>query len=173
MLFFFSSRRRHTRCSRDWSSDVCSSDLETHMSRYLEYAPLDVNRRNPNVFAKPARVEIGGSQCVADALVAGETKPARKARHMVRNRPPVAFFELNNPRANLFDCPCYLVAENERGFFNPVPLHDVASADAARLDLNEQLEVFYLRHGAFLDPYVPIVVIYGSLQKFLHPETRY
>src|SRR2546429_9050116 len=24
---FFSSRRRHTRCSRDWSSDVCSSDL--------------------------------------------------------------------------------------------------------------------------------------------------
>src|SRR5690606_40704116 len=28
-FFFFSSRRRHTRFSRDWSSDVCSSDLET------------------------------------------------------------------------------------------------------------------------------------------------
>src|SRR5687768_17905656 len=28
VFFFFSSRRRHTRCSRDWSSDVCSSDLE-------------------------------------------------------------------------------------------------------------------------------------------------
>src|SRR6266550_5585253 len=28
-FFFFSSRRRHTRCSRDWSSDVCSSDLVT------------------------------------------------------------------------------------------------------------------------------------------------
>src|SRR6266550_8418259 len=27
IFFFFSSRRRHTRCSRDWSSDVCSSDL--------------------------------------------------------------------------------------------------------------------------------------------------
>src|SRR5205809_6924891 len=27
IIFFFSSRRRHTRCSRDWSSDVCSSDL--------------------------------------------------------------------------------------------------------------------------------------------------
>src|SRR3989442_5090697 len=26
-LFCFSSRRRHTRCGRDWSSDVCSSDL--------------------------------------------------------------------------------------------------------------------------------------------------
>src|SRR5690606_39734134 len=26
--FFFSSRRRHTRFSRDWSSDVCSSDLD-------------------------------------------------------------------------------------------------------------------------------------------------
>src|SRR5690606_33603444 len=27
LAFFFSSRRRHTRFSRDWSSDVCSSDL--------------------------------------------------------------------------------------------------------------------------------------------------
>src|SRR2546429_5243854 len=28
LVVFFSSRRRHTRCSRDWSSDVCSSDLK-------------------------------------------------------------------------------------------------------------------------------------------------
>src|SRR5437870_7955098 len=27
-VFFFSSRRRHTRWPRDWSSDVCSSDLD-------------------------------------------------------------------------------------------------------------------------------------------------
>src|SRR5699024_11361185 len=27
VMFFFSSRRRHTRSKRDWSSDVCSSDL--------------------------------------------------------------------------------------------------------------------------------------------------
>src|SRR5438067_4460656 len=31
-FFFFSSRRRHTRSKRDWSSDVCSSDLR-HSSR--------------------------------------------------------------------------------------------------------------------------------------------
>src|SRR5256886_17103567 len=29
-FFFFSSRRRHTRFDCDWSSDVCSSDLEDH-----------------------------------------------------------------------------------------------------------------------------------------------
>src|SRR5947199_8339454 len=29
VFFFFSSRRRHTRCLSDWSSDVCSSDLDT------------------------------------------------------------------------------------------------------------------------------------------------
>src|SRR5207253_11334056 len=28
LFFFFSSRRRHTRWPRDWSSDVCSSDLQ-------------------------------------------------------------------------------------------------------------------------------------------------
>src|SRR5690606_40146990 len=32
MYFFFSSRRRHTRFSRDWSSDVCSSDLPRRIS---------------------------------------------------------------------------------------------------------------------------------------------
>src|SRR5436305_3030647 len=35
-FFFFSSRRRHTRCGRDWSSDVCSSDL----SQTVEALPL-------------------------------------------------------------------------------------------------------------------------------------
>src|SRR3712207_9108620 len=30
-MFFFSSRRRHTRYWRDWSSDVCSSDLAVNM----------------------------------------------------------------------------------------------------------------------------------------------
>src|SRR5207249_5480425 len=31
--FFFSSRRRHTRSKRDWSSDVCSSDLSFSQQR--------------------------------------------------------------------------------------------------------------------------------------------
>src|SRR5437660_9695354 len=30
--FFFSSRRRHTRWPRDWSSDVCSSDLQEEIA---------------------------------------------------------------------------------------------------------------------------------------------
>src|SRR5699024_11443519 len=33
--FFFSSRRRHTRSKRDWSSDVCSSDLAIFNLGYL------------------------------------------------------------------------------------------------------------------------------------------
>src|SRR5690625_2651330 len=34
-IFFFSSRRRHTRWPRDWSSDVCSSDLEERIQILL------------------------------------------------------------------------------------------------------------------------------------------
>src|SRR2546430_3524092 len=37
MFFFFSSRRRHTRFDCDWSSDVCSSDLE--VARAAEERP--------------------------------------------------------------------------------------------------------------------------------------
>src|SRR5262245_63285598 len=36
-FFFFSSRRRHTRCLSDWSSDVCSSDLETNVRLGTQY----------------------------------------------------------------------------------------------------------------------------------------
>src|SRR5690606_40158317 len=43
-LFFFSSRRRHTRFSRDWSSDVCSSDLFSPSSRCLRV--FDHRRRS-------------------------------------------------------------------------------------------------------------------------------
>src|SRR5204862_5417473 len=39
----FSSRRRHTRSLRDWSSDVCSSDLVDESSgRQARHAPVDI-----------------------------------------------------------------------------------------------------------------------------------
>src|SRR5581483_12324673 len=44
-FFFFSSRRRHTRYWRDWSSDVCSSDLWNSSDRPLRGVPA--GRRIP------------------------------------------------------------------------------------------------------------------------------
>src|SRR5437899_7317425 len=42
-FFFFSSRRRHTRCLSDWSSDVCSSDLaDAHGGRDLGLGQVGV-----------------------------------------------------------------------------------------------------------------------------------
>src|SRR5215813_7779517 len=42
VFFFFSSRRRHTRCGRDWSSDVCSSDLQARVVPVtIRYADAD------------------------------------------------------------------------------------------------------------------------------------
>src|SRR5690554_7035721 len=38
LFVFFSSRRRHTRCGRDWSSDVCSSDL--HQTELVTHADV-------------------------------------------------------------------------------------------------------------------------------------
>src|SRR5690606_39336771 len=57
--FFFSSRRRHTRFSRDWSSDVCSSDLvkgsavnpvlrEGNSDRRAPKAVKDYARKHPH-----------------------------------------------------------------------------------------------------------------------------
>src|SRR2546429_3354376 len=51
ILFFFSSRRRHTRCSRDWSSDVCSSDLACRLADHViatneSYKEIEIERHN-------------------------------------------------------------------------------------------------------------------------------
>src|SRR5207249_9233245 len=45
-LYFFSSRRRHTRSKRDWSSDVCSSDLS---SFYRQQHSLAADKKNSTV----------------------------------------------------------------------------------------------------------------------------
>src|SRR5690606_40394737 len=64
--FFFSSRRRHTRFSRDWSSDVCSSDLgfagavraEDADARAGRQLQLDVVQDGRAVIAQNALAQI-------------------------------------------------------------------------------------------------------------------
>src|SRR5207253_6853587 len=100
---FFSSRRRHTRWPRDWSSDVCSSDLIT-----LLRAPDSVER----LFNLPLReggppfdvaVHFAGSEVVIEAEPAQEEQQIGRAscRERVLNREEVRCFRtktVNNER---------------------------------------------------------------------------
>src|SRR5438477_956084 len=63
-LFFFSSRRRHTRLTCDWSSDVCSSDLRPGVDlRAVDDGP-DVYGNRPRVRnARARRDQIGRASC--------------------------------------------------------------------------------------------------------------
>src|SRR5256885_6979952 len=49
LLFFFSSRRRHTRLQGDWSSDVCSSDLTPFFKLWWTVMPLVKKTRAPGM----------------------------------------------------------------------------------------------------------------------------
>src|SRR5256885_10971905 len=62
VLFFFSSRRRHTRLQGDWSSDVCSSDLSHPTAHRL--GALDQR----GGIGTPHLVLLGGG-CRRDALL--------------------------------------------------------------------------------------------------------
>src|SRR5688572_31948146 len=55
MLFFFSSRRRHTRFDCDWSSDVCSSDLALFLTAHdaLNYKVAGYESGGDDYLAKP------------------------------------------------------------------------------------------------------------------------
>src|SRR5205814_7986156 len=69
-LFFFSSRRRHTRCLSDWSSDVCSSDLAEVTIR----TAVDAKGR---ILAKSAKLLLDGG-AYSDTGSAVATKSANR-----------------------------------------------------------------------------------------------
>src|SRR5699024_12254554 len=72
MAFFFSSRRRHTMSKRDWSSDVCSSDLRSTHRRYLYLSCLISSTSVITVLA-----EIGRASC-RESVQMSEDPPEAK-----------------------------------------------------------------------------------------------
>src|SRR5262249_57223550 len=80
VLFFFSSRRRHTRLVSDWSSDVCSSDLRSvGQATEPDWQPLETSGRLPG---STRRLEIGRASCrerVEISVVGGSLKKKKRA----------------------------------------------------------------------------------------------
>src|SRR5690606_40427457 len=73
--FFFSSRRRHTRFSRDWSSDVCSSDLKTRFDCEIKnFDPLSfLDRKEARKIDRFSQTSLVVSdQAVLDAGLNGD-----------------------------------------------------------------------------------------------------
>src|SRR5256884_3467436 len=74
-MFFFSSRRRHTRCSRDWSSDVCSSDLlaevaarDASVQDLSRYSTSSDGDRYCSYLKRRSRAALGASKEELSAL---------------------------------------------------------------------------------------------------------
>src|SRR2546422_10522467 len=74
-FFFFSSRRRHTRCSRDWSSDVCSSDLlDVQDGRVVKGIRFQDLRDAGDPAEQAARYEAQGADEIVILDVAASTE---------------------------------------------------------------------------------------------------
>src|SRR5437868_12444023 len=81
-LFFFSSRRRHTRSKRDWSSDVCSSDLAAYINFITSPQAMDVSVETGNlpVLASSKQPSVALMREVATAW--GELSKDRKSTRL-------------------------------------------------------------------------------------------
>src|SRR2546421_5175796 len=87
VFFFFSSRRRHTRSDRDWSSDVCSSDLEPPAGDLLYFPVAQGTRQGagrPGARPVAAVARAGAARWRASAAPA--VGPARIRRHRAGRR---------------------------------------------------------------------------------------
>src|SRR5580698_1366502 len=79
-LFFFSSRRRHTRLTCDWSSDVCSSDLAEALR--IDSPTHDVERVRPGVLT--AHLNGGGATVVSPDHARGRAVSEQRRSDNVR-----------------------------------------------------------------------------------------
>src|SRR5216684_6178511 len=87
VLFFFSSRRRHTRCSRDWSSDVCSSDLIG--AGFRATARSDVTMASPAPACRSMRSEerrVGKSVDLGGRRIIKKKKKKKNITELVAER---------------------------------------------------------------------------------------
>src|SRR5256885_10418157 len=67
-VFFFSSRRRHTRLQGDWSSDVCSSDLFQRAVPAYRFAPFERNHDQTRTMAALGN-DTAGARIAATILL--------------------------------------------------------------------------------------------------------
>src|SRR5713101_6858473 len=70
-FFFFSSRRRHTMLTCDWSSDVCSSDLRAADEAGFDFIAVMDHFFQIGAIGPPER-EIGRASCRERVSIAGE-----------------------------------------------------------------------------------------------------
>src|SRR5687768_18613035 len=95
--FFFSSRRRHTRCSRDWSSDVCSSDLHVLAKHYSRARWRPSRCSSPPRPAKRTQAVTSFSECLKVIFL-----PMQIGRASCRERVLILEDELSLKNNNLF-----------------------------------------------------------------------
>src|SRR2546430_5897885 len=69
VCFFFSSRRRHTRFDCDWSSDVCSSDLEIRHSDLISLRSEKSLDRRTLRYCRLERTNLAGSWLACTCLL--------------------------------------------------------------------------------------------------------
>src|SRR3712207_7869855 len=81
-LFFFSSRRRHTRYWRDWSSDVCSSDLYGCVGLRPLLGPASAGERTQLVYGAVVddREQPGAHAAALRAVASGCTSRSEERR---------------------------------------------------------------------------------------------
>src|SRR2546421_8426818 len=91
IFFFFSSRRRHTRSDRDWSSDVCSSDLD---GRPVNNIDIEVEARANQTRAEVQQLVLRSP--VAEAHLQGTMDDWRALRYQMNVTSTVDLTQLSD-----------------------------------------------------------------------------
>src|SRR5207248_5597445 len=107
--FFFSSRRRHTRSYGDWSSDVCSSDLEPDVLHIVRVRAVALAAATGNAVVVLASAD-SRSAAVAGRVGLRRNKPAGVDVRGVAGRSEEHTSELQSP----YDLVCRLLLEKKK-----------------------------------------------------------
>src|SRR3989338_1318544 len=104
-IFFFSSRRRHTRWNCDWSSDVCSSDLDSLSVEENVSLPLrEHTKLDPNIIKIIVKMKLGlvglrGFEQLMPSMLSGGMRKRVGLARAIAMDPEIVFYD--EPTAGL------------------------------------------------------------------------
>src|SRR5216683_5727963 len=133
-FFFFSSRRRHTRSDRDWSSDVCSSDLPRRAGR-IEGVTCELRGKRRRIDRRSEmqrREDAATCPRLDQASVPRQPLPGairRPSPEITAYRPPADIIELRDDQRVAEPVVAHLTIDTMRT--QDATACDVAYADAA------------------------------------------
>jgi hypothetical protein len=134
--------------------------IKRDFRRQAKGPQIDIDFGDADELSKTAGVEVGRAQHVANGLVTSAAVPALTAGYMMGGKHAVADVEVLNALPHFDNLACDLMTQHQRRFLDAIPFHEIAAANPAGANANQQLSGSNPGNGHTLEANVSVVIVH-------------